>query len=222
MRIRFFLAVATIALVTGCGDDREPRTEPAPAPTPAPAEVPAAAPEASETALPTVTCPTPDLPSPQPDDTAIEPATYTVCDIGDPADTHTSNGVTLSGKHLDRGNPVTVCDIDEVTRLKLPGKEFDTSAFIVDGKARQLKGLARFQHDNGTVRHLVKITRANKEYQPPLDEDSPGCDKDQHQIIRIQFCYFGPTDKDPGEKWRCPGKGPGESGAHQGDIHAQN
>lgn len=223
MRIRFFLAVAAIALVTGCGDDRKSRTEPTPSPTPMPAQAPAAVePEASETALATVNCPSPQLPAPKPDDTAIEPATYVVCDIGDPADSHPGNGATLSGKHLDLGNPVTVCDVDEATRVKLPGKEFDTGAFIVDGKARQLKGLARFTHDNGSARHLVKITRANKEYMPPLDENAPRCDKDQHQIIRIQFCYFGPTGEDPSEKWRCPGEGPGESGAHQGDIHAQN
>jgi hypothetical protein len=221
MRIRFFLAVTAIALVMGCNDGRESRTEPAPTTTPGPAtEV--VAPEASETELAAVNCPSPDLPLPQLDDTAIEPATYTVCDIGDPNDEHTSNGVTLSQKHLEIGDRVTVCEIDEATRLNLPEKAFDTGAFIVDDKARQLKGIAKFKHGNGWARHLVKITRNNKDYPVPEHDDAPKCDKEQNQIIRIQFCYFGQAGTDSTDKWRCPGKGPGETGAHQGDIHAQN
>lgn len=229
MRIRIFLAVTTIALVMGCSDDRKSGTEPAPAPTPTPGPAPeVVAPEASETKLAAVTCPSPELPPPQPGDTAIEPATYTVCDIGDRNDSHTSNGVTLSGNHLKVGDRVTVCEIDEIMRVKftrpdLPEEAFDTSAFIVDGKARQLKMLASFAHDNdGTAKHLVKITRNNEHYQPPLDKNEDKCENAQNQIVRIQFCYFGQTGKDHTDKWRCPGEGPGQTGAHQGDIHAQN
>lgn len=223
MRIRFFLTVTAIALVMGCGDGRQSNTETVPpAPEPAP---PAVAPDASETELAAVNCPSPDLPPPTAGDTAIEPATYTVCDIGDLQDTHTSNGVELSKKHLEIGDRVTVCDIDEITRLKFapvtgPERAFDTSAFIVDGKAQQLKKLAFFDHDKGTAKHVVKITRHNEGYDPPLDdEEIAGCEKDKHQIIRIQFCYFGQNNDDHTDKWRCPDQRPG---AHQGDIHAQN
>ena len=98
MRIRFLLAITAIALVVGCGD-RQSRTEPEPTPSPTPVPAPAAvAPDASETELADVNCPSADLPLPQPGDTAIEPATYTVCDIGDLHDKHTSNGVELSQK----------------------------------------------------------------------------------------------------------------------------
>jgi hypothetical protein len=107
-------------------------------------------------------------------------------------------------------------------RVNLPEKAFDTGAFIVDGKARQLKGIAKFKHDKGSVKHLVKITRYNNDYKVPIHEAAPRCDKEQNHIIRIQFCYFGETKTDRSEKWRCPGEGVGQSGAHQGDIHAQN
>jgi len=223
MRTRFFLVVTAIVLLMGCPNDRQSGAEPAPTPTPGPAPG-AVAPDASETELATVTCPSPELPTPQSDDTAIEPATYTVCDIGDPADSHKSDGAELSGLHLKVGDRVTICEQDEVMRVRftrkdLPEQELDAGAFIVDGKARQLKALAFFKHDQGPGKHLVKITRDNEGYRPPLNEDADRCTKEANHIIRIQFCYFGETAADRSKKWRCPD---GRSGAHQGDIHAQN
>jgi hypothetical protein len=225
MRIRFCLAVTAIVLLMGYPHDRQLRAEPAATPTPGPAPG-AVAPDATGAAFPTVACPSADLhlPAPQPGDTAIEPATYTVCDVGDPKDSQTSKGGTLE-KHLVRGDRVTICELDEVMRLKFTfthkgsrETEFDAAAFIVDDKARELKALNSFEHGKGQERHLVKITRNNEGYVPPLNE-TLGCNKKEHQIIRIQFCYF---DAGYSNRWRCPGKGPGKSGAHQGDIHAQN
>ena len=225
MRIRFLLTVTAIALVVGCGDDRKSPTEPeatttpAAAPEPAPAGV---ATDASETELAAVNCPSPDLPPPEPGDTAIEAATYTVCSIGDLKDEHMSDGAMLSKKHLEIGDAVTICELGEAVRLKLSGRQFNASAFLDGDKVRQLKGLDFFRHDGSLLQHLVKITRNNASYPDPVHEGAPQCDAKQNQIIRIQFCNFGPSGTDPTEKWRCPGEGPGEIGAHQGDIHAQN